>query len=153
MVFPFKEQGRVREEAWPLITTVDPADIRGLGTTLVVPSSACLGLESRVGLGRLVTPSRVAPYRDHAPSPTLPWCETIGSGGDDDVGMLAFGDEAAEALAQADLGLPGDVLDRLGEVLEALADVGRDLGGILVGPGAFDEGAAGVAIAGLGDGA
>jgi hypothetical protein len=66
-------EGRVEEEAGPLITTVDPADIRGLVTTLVFPSSACLGLESRVGLGRLVTPSRVAPLRGRASSPTLPW--------------------------------------------------------------------------------
>ena len=61
MAFPSAAQGRVREEAGPLITTVDPADIRGLGTTLVFPSSACLGLESRVGQGRLVTLTRVAP--------------------------------------------------------------------------------------------
>ena len=54
-------EGRVEERAGPLITTVDPADIRGLSTTLVFPSGACLGLESRVGRGRLVTPSRVAP--------------------------------------------------------------------------------------------
>src|SRR5213593_692956 len=133
MVFLSDESGRVGEEAGPLITTVDPADIRGLGTTLVFPSGACLGLESRVGGSRLVTLSRVALFRGRAPSPTLPWCETIGSrgdrdlpgdgpheggelagdGGDDDVGMLAAGDEAAEALAEPDLGLPGDVLDRL----------------------------------------
>src|SRR5258708_31148361 len=56
-----RRRSRVREEARPLMTTVDPADIRGLGTTLVFPSSACLGLESRVGLGRLITLTRVAP--------------------------------------------------------------------------------------------
>ena len=71
MVAPARE-GRVGEEAGPLNTTVDPADIRGLVTTLVVPSSACLGLGSRVGRGRLVTLSRVAPLRGRAPSPTLP---------------------------------------------------------------------------------
>ena len=77
MVFLSADQGRVREEAGPLMTTVDPADIRGLGTTLVFPSGACLGLESRVGRGRLVTPSRVALIRGRAPSPTLPWCTHV----------------------------------------------------------------------------
>ena len=61
MLFLLGGEGRVGEEAGPLMTTVDPADIRGLGTTLVFPSSACLGLGSRVGLGRLVTLTRVAP--------------------------------------------------------------------------------------------
>src|SRR5712691_808318 len=166
-------RGRVREEAGPLMTTVDPADIRGLGTTLVFPSSACLGLESRVGRSRLVTLSRVAPFRGRAPSPTLPWCEPIwsrgdgdllgdgpheggelaGDGGDADVGMLAACDETAEAFAETDLGLPGDVLDRLGQALETFADVRGDLGGVLVGPGTLDENATGVTMTGFGDGA
>jgi len=72
-----EKRGRVEEEAGPLITTVDPADIRGLVTTLVIPSSACLGLGSRVGLSRLVTLSRVAPLRGRASSPTLPWFTTM----------------------------------------------------------------------------
>src|SRR3989442_14414379 len=151
MVLVLVGDGRVREEAGPLMTTVDPADIRGLGTTLVFPSGACLGLESRVGRGRLVTLSRIALIRGRAPSPTLPWCETIGSrgegdllgdgpheggelagdGGDDDVGLLALRDRTAEAPAESDLGLPGDVLHGLGEALEAFLDRGRNLGGVM----------------------
>jgi len=102
------------------MTTVDPADIRGLGTTLVFPSSACLGLESRVGQGRLVTLTRVAPPGPRPSRPCRgsrgagyavmgpPWRwpheggELASDGGDHDVGMLAACDEAVEALAETD---------------------------------------------------
>ncbi len=42
-------------------------------------------------------------------------------GGDDDVGVLAAGDQPAVALAQPHLRLPGDVLGDLRELLDALA--------------------------------
>src|SRR5262245_3859188 len=74
-------------------------------------------------------------------------------GGDDDVGVFAAGDQSAEAAAETDLGLPGDVADGLGQTLEALLDVWRDLGGEAIGPGALDENATGVSVAGLGDAA
>ena len=48
--------------------TVDPADIRGLVTTLLVPSDACLTLCTRIGRSRLLTPSRVTPNRGRAPT-------------------------------------------------------------------------------------
>ena len=51
--------------------TVDPADIRGLVTTLLVPSSACLFLASRIGRGRLITPSRVTPNQGRASARAL----------------------------------------------------------------------------------
>jgi hypothetical protein len=66
--------------------------------------------------------------------------------------MFASGGEATEALAETDLGLPRDVLDGSGKTLEALSNVGGDFSRISVGPGAFDKGAAGVAVAGFGDG-
>jgi len=39
-----------RQEAGLVITTVDPADIRGLVTTLLFPSCACLDLGTRIGV-------------------------------------------------------------------------------------------------------
>jgi hypothetical protein len=64
--------------------------------------------------------------------------------GDDDVGVFATAAQPPEPLAEPDLGLPGDVLDVLGELLDASANRFGDLGGMTVGPGAFDEDAAGV---------
>jgi len=66
--------------------------------------------------------------------------------------VFASGGKATEAFAETGLGLPGDVLDGRGEPLEALSDVRGNFSGIAVLPGTFDEGAAGVAIAGFGDG-
>jgi len=66
--------------------------------------------------------------------------------------MLAPRGESTEAFAETDLGFPGDVLDGRGEPLEAFSDERGNFSGIAVGPGAFDEGAAGVAVAGFGDG-
>jgi len=58
---------RARTEAGPVITTVAPADIRGLVTTLLVPSDAFLDLGTRVERTRLLTLPRVAPI----PGPRL----------------------------------------------------------------------------------
>jgi hypothetical protein len=66
--------------------------------------------------------------------------------------MLASGGEATEAFAETDLSLPSDVLDGRGETLEAFSDVRGDFSGIPVGPGTFDESAAGMAIASFGNG-
>jgi hypothetical protein len=57
----FSVEGRIWEEAGPAVATVDPADIRGLVTTLLVPSSAFLNLGTRVERTRLLTLPRVAP--------------------------------------------------------------------------------------------
>src|SRR3990172_10862809 len=72
-------------------------------------------------------------------------------GGDRHIGVLAPRDQTPVALAQAHLGLPGDVLDALGEMLLSLLDQGRDPGRVAIGPGPFDQDAAGVAVSGLGD--
>ena len=74
-------------------------------------------------------------------------------GGDDDVGMLAARAQTPEALAQSHLGLPCDVLNDLRESFETFANGFGDLGGMTVSPGPLDEDAAGVGVAGLGDGA
>jgi len=79
--------------------------------------------------------------------------ELAGDGGDGNIGVFATRDETAESLAETHLGLPGDVLDGLGEFFETLLEKLGDLGWEAVGPGALDEGAAGMAVAGLGDGA
>jgi hypothetical protein len=47
---------------------------------------------------------------------------------------------------------PPEVLDRLRELFQPELQVAADLGGIAVGPGPFDEGAAGMGVAGFGDG-
>jgi len=67
--------------------------------------------------------------------------------------VFAVRDEGPEASAQAELGLPADVLDRLGEAFDPFLNVLGDLGGEAVGPGSLDEGAAGAGVAGLGDAA
>ena len=79
--------------------------------------------------------------------------ELAGNGGDHDIGVLAAGHEAPEALAQPHLCLPADVSYGLGETLVALLDQRRELGRVTIGPGAFDQGASRPPIAGLGDGA
>src|SRR5437867_1245429 len=168
--------GRVEEGAGPVTSTVDPADIRGLGTTLQMsvrrlPRSR---LEGRLKPPRNALEDCAAPGPRPFPHPAVIRERDVmlsrrdrdlsGDGpheggelachsGDGDVGMLAACGEAAEAFAQPQLRLPADVLDRLGESLDPFLDVSRDLGGEAVGPGALDESATGVAVAGLGDGA
>jgi len=58
---------RAWTEAGPVKSTVDPADIRGLVTTLLVPSDAFLNLGTRIERTRLLTLPRVAPI----PGPRL----------------------------------------------------------------------------------
>ena len=77
--------------------------------------------------------------------------EFTGDRRDRHVRVLAARHEPTSPLAQAHLGLPGDVLDVLRQSLEPLLHRLGDFGGMAVGPGAFDEHAAGVAVASLGD--
>ena len=63
---------------------------------------------------------------------------------------LPRGHQAAVAFAQPDLGLPTDVLDGFGLLFEAQLQMPADLGGIAIGPGAFDQGASGMGVAGFG---
>src|SRR5262249_42199566 len=155
-----------RQEAGPATSTVDPAEIRGLVTTLHAPSGACLALGTRVG----GTPPLNALEGCAEPGPrllpeslliesffsrgALPLAcdrphegeQLTGDGGDDDVGVLAPRGQTPEALAEPELGLPGDVLNAPGETFDAFADGLRHFGGMTVGPGAFDEDAARVGV-------
>ena len=54
------------------------------------------------------------------------------------------------ALAQADLGLPAHVLERLGELFEAEVEVPTPFGGVAIRPGPFHQRTTGIGIAGLG---
>jgi hypothetical protein len=168
------ETRRLREEAEPAVTTVDPADIRGLVTTLLdsvrrlplsrhegrpkPPLNAVEGCakpgprlfpEDRFIPGSLNLVSCLPVYlssdRPHEGG------EFAGDSGDDDVGLLASSGQAAESLAEPDLRFPSDVVNGLGEFLEPFLDVFGDLGRVTVGPGAFHEGAAGMGIATFGD--
>ena len=157
--------------AGPVIATVDPADIRGLGTTLHVsvgrlprsrhegrpkpPPNALEGCAkpgprpSFVPVRVHVVGSRCARklFRDRPHERQ----HLAGDRGDDDVGVLAAADQAAIALAESKLGLPGDGLDRLGQPADALLDLLGDLGRIAVGPGPFDQGPPDVSVAGFGN--
>jgi hypothetical protein len=67
------------------------------------------------------------------------------------VGVFAAGHQAANAFTQPHLGLPTDVLDWFRERFQPALQVATDFGGIPVGPGPFDQGAAGRGVAGFGD--
>ena len=71
--------------------------------------------------------------------------------GDDHLGSIfPSGAQLSGALAQAYRGLPTHILDRLGHLLTAQWQMPADFGGIALGPGAVDEGTAGMAVACLG---
>jgi hypothetical protein len=55
------------------------------------------------------------------------------------------------ASAEAHLGLPTHVLDRLGELFESELQVPTDFGWVTIGPGSFDQGTTGMGIPRLGD--
>src|SRR6266581_8869811 len=67
-----------------------------------------------------------------------------GNGHDDLVGVLAPGEQATVAFAQAYLRLPADGLDFRGQLLQPKLKMPADLGRVPIGPGAFDERAPGV---------
>jgi hypothetical protein len=79
--------------------------------------------------------------------------QLTGNGHAHRVGVFPSGDQTSIALAQPDLGLPADVLDGLGLSLESEGPMSPHLSWIPVRPGAFDQGATGMGVAGLGDGA
>ena len=70
---------------------------------------------------------------------------------DDLVDLLAPGDQAAVALPESALGLPTEVLDRLGHLFQPQLRVAADLSGVAVGPGSLDEDAPGVGVSRLGE--
>ena len=123
------EARRLREEAEPAVTTVDPADIRGLVTTLL-DSVRRLPLSRHEGRPK---PSLNAVEGCAKPGPRLfpddgfilgllnsdsclpgyLFCdrphecgEFAGDSGDDDVGVLASSSQPTESLAEPDLSLP-----------------------------------------------
>src|SRR5207245_8499369 len=54
-------------------------------------------------------------------------------------------------LTESDLGLPTDILDRLGHLFQPQLQVAADLSGVAVGPGSLDEDAPGVGVPHLSD--
>jgi hypothetical protein len=128
------------EETEPVNPTVDPADIRGLGTTLLVsvwclPRSrheyACWSLnavegdttpELRLFPCTLATFSMMGAVLIHGlrchgdlfgDGPHEPH-QLTGDGDDDLVGMFPSGDQSSVAFTQPHLGFPADVLDDFG---------------------------------------
>ena len=142
------------------------------------PSGAGLTRGTRRPTG-LVTPSRVAPHRGGASSqrrgqPAAWWVQwrlrwTYGVTGTcwamaprkpasaramATTTWLACGPRASrrrKRLHRRTWRLPTEVLNRLGELLQPAWHVATDGGGIPVGPGAFDQGASGLGVAGCGD--
>ena len=77
--------------------------------------------------------------------------QLTGHGHDDLIGMFAPGAELPIACAQPGLGLPTDVLERLGELLQAELQVSAHVGWVARRPGPFAQGPTGMGIAGLRD--
>jgi hypothetical protein len=67
--------------------------------------------------------------------------------------MLAACEPWSIALAQPDLGVPAEVLDDLGVVVQSPWQGPTHVGGISVGPGACNERATGLGSPGVGEGA
>ena len=67
------------------------------------------------------------------------------------VGVQAACFQSTIAFAEAQLGLPGDVLCEAGRPFDTLLDVRGDLGRVLVSPGCFHQHAPGMGVAGFGD--
>jgi hypothetical protein len=74
-----------------------------------------------------------------------------GHGDRDHIGMFASCDEASVVSTEPPLRLPPDGLDDLRLVFESQWQMAPDLGGITIRPGAFDQDATGLGVAGLGD--
>lgn len=69
----------------------------------------------------------------------------------DVVGVLAASDEWSRPLAQADLRLPTEIWEGFGPLCQSPLEMATDLGRVAVRPRAFNQGPAGMAMAGLGD--
>ena len=65
------------------------------------------------------------------------------------MGMFAFGQQVAIPLAEPNLGLAADGLDRGGELFQAPLEMTTDCGRIPVGPGPCDQGTTGMGMARL----
>src|SRR5881628_3441926 len=162
---------RVREEARPVIATVDPADIRGLVTTLLTFVGR---LPRSRHEGRPKPPHNAAegcakPRPRLLPDPAeLSVCSSDSDrhlsrdrpeeredlardGRDNDIRVLPACDHAAVPLAQPHLRLPRDFLNRLRALFDPLLQVSRHLRRIAIGPGRFHQRPTRVTVAGLGD--
>jgi|RhiMethySRZTD1v2_1073278.scaffolds.fasta_scaffold1508766_1 hypothetical protein len=161
-------------------TTAEPAALRGLGTT-VLASVGCLPRSRHEGflppLNAVEDCTTPGLQLFRCPGPTA--CERIpafqrsglggqrdllghgphkraqfpGDGDDDSVSVFPAGAQLPLAFTQADVGLPTEVLDRLGHLLQTPLEMPTDLGRGARGPGAFDQGSAGMGVAGLRDAA
>jgi hypothetical protein len=149
------------------------------GPSDVGPSGTCLGLGTRVS-GSRFTPTRVVPYRGGASAdrrfqpgcplrartsamPCLRWegnCPGHGPHQGNQfsrnrhhalVGVLAASYELSIPFTQADLRLPTEVLERFGPLFQAPLEMATDLGRVAGRPRAFNQGPAGMAMAGLGE--
>ena len=172
----FSKEGWIWEETGPAISTVDPADIRGLVTTVLVsvgrlPHSRHEGrcepplnvLEGCANPGPRLLPEvevsslssdsfRSLSGDGHLLSDRPHEREDLpGDGRHDDVWVLAAGGEAPEPFAEPDLRFPGDFLDGLRLMVESLSDDLGDLRRVAVGPGALDKNMPDMGIAALGD--
>src|ERR1043166_9361522 len=142
------------------------------------PSGACLALGTRVCFS-LFTPSRITPNRGCVSSDVQAkpsdngwrtlnglalWSQRdlLGNGphkrtqfprdGDDHlVRIFPAGAQLPIACAYSYMGLPTDVVDGLRHLFQAQLEMPTDFGGGARGPGAFDQGTAGMAVARLGD--
>lgn len=151
-------RSRLQAEAGPVMPTVDPADIRGLVTTLLVsverlPHSRLEGrpepplnvIEGYAKPGPRLCSESGGSFRRLCFDGYLPGNgphegdQFPGYRRDGDVGVFAAADESAEALTEPDLGFPSNVLNDLGEPFIAFLDMRRDLGRVSIGPGSLDE--------------
>src|SRR5205807_8709651 len=69
------------------------------------------------------------------------------------VGVFPAGAQLPIAFAQSNLGLPTHVLDGLRHLLQAQLEMPTDFGRVAIGPGAFDQGPAGMGVPRLGNAA
>jgi hypothetical protein len=76
-----------------------------------------------------------------------------GDGDDDEVSVFPAGAPLPLAFAQVDRGLPTASLDGLGHLRQAQWEMPTDFGRVARGPGACDQGSAGMGVAGLRDAA
>ncbi len=67
------------------------------------------------------------------------------------VDLFAPGHQPSGALAEAHLGFPTDILDRLGHVFQAQLQMATDLGRVAIGSGPLNEDPASMSVARLGD--
>ena len=76
--------------------------------------------------------------------------QLTGNGHGHNIGVFASCHEAPVTVTQPHLSFPTDVLDDFGLCFESQLQMSADFRGIAIGPGAFDEHASGMGVAGFG---